>query len=43
MSDVTENHTATNIGAGIVKAVIHTNPITSFVQTIYDECASRQW
>lgn len=43
MSDVTENHTATNIGAGIVKAVMHSNPITGFVQTIYDEYASRQW
>lgn len=43
MSEATENHTITNIGAGIAKAVIHTNPITGFVQTIYDECASRQW
>ena len=38
-----ENHTITNIGAGIAKAVMNSNPITGFVQTIYDEYASRQW
>lgn len=43
MSEATENHTITNIDAGIAKAVMHTNPITGFVQTIYDEYASRQW
>ena len=43
MSEATENHTISNIGAGVAKAVIHTNPITGFVQTIYDEYASRQW
>jgi hypothetical protein len=32
-----------NIGAGVAKAVMHSNPITGFVQTIYDEYASRQW
>lgn len=43
MSEATENHTITNIGAGIAKAVMNSNPITGFVQTIYDEYASRQW
>ena len=43
MSEATENHTITNIGAGITKAVMNSNPITGFVQTIYDEYASRQW
>ena len=43
MSEATENHTITNIGAGIAKDVMNSNPITGFVQTIYDEYASRQW
>ena len=43
MSEATENHTITNIGAGIAKAVMNSNSITGFVQTIYDEYASRQW
>lgn len=43
MSEATENHTISNIGAGVAKAVTHSNPITGFVQTIYDEYASRQW
>ena len=43
MSETTENNTITNIGAGIAKAVMNSNPITGFVQTIYDEYASRQW
>ena len=43
MSEATENHTISNIGAGVAKAVMHSNPITGFVQTIYDEYASRQW
>ena len=43
MSEATENHIITNIGAGIAKAVMNSNPITGFVQTIYDEYASRQW
>lgn len=43
MSEATENHTISNIGAGVAKAVMHSNPITGLVQTIYDEYASRQW
>ncbi len=43
MSEATENHTISNIGAVVAKAVMHSNPITGFVQTIYDEYASRQW
>lgn len=43
MSEATENHTITNIGTGIAKAVMNSNPITGFVQTIYDEYTSRQW
>lgn len=43
MSETTENHTITNIGSGLTKAVMHCNPVTGFVQTIYDEYASKQW
>lgn len=43
MSEITENHTITNVGAGVAKAIMHSNPITGFFQTIYDEYASRQW
>lgn len=43
MSETTQKHKITNIGAGVAKAVINSNPITGFVQTIYDEYASRQW
>lgn len=43
MSEATENHTISNIGTGVAKAVMHSNPITGLVQTIYDEYASRQW
>lgn len=43
MSEATENHIISNIGAGVAKAIMHSNPITGFVQTIYDEYASRQW
>lgn len=43
MSEATENHIISNIGAGVAKAIMHSNPITGLVQTIYDEYASRQW
>lgn len=43
MSEMTEKHTITDVGAGLVKAIIQTNPITGFVQTIYDEFAACQW
>ncbi len=43
MSEITENHTITNVGKGMVKAIMQSNPITNFVHTIYDEYASRQW
>ena len=43
MSEITENHTITNVGAGVAKAIMHSNPITGFFQAIYDEYASRQW
>lgn len=43
MSEAVENHTTTNIGAGFAKAIMQSNPITGFIQTIYDEYASRQW
>lgn len=43
MSEIIENHTITNVGAGVAKAIMHSNPITGFFQTIYDEYASRQW
>lgn len=43
MSEITENHKITDVGAGLVKAIMNTNPITGFVQTIYDEYAGRQW
>ncbi|MBQ9658304.1 MAG: hypothetical protein IJV31_06010, partial [Clostridia bacterium] len=33
----------TNVGAGVTKAIMHSNPITGFFQTLYDEYASRQW
>ena len=43
MSKVTENYTITNIGATLVKAIMQSNPVTGFVQTIYDEYACKQW
>lgn len=43
MSEAVENHTITNIGGGLAKAIMQSNPITGFIQTIYDEYASRQW
>ena len=43
MSEITENHKITDAGAGLVKAIMNTNPITGFVQTMYDEYAGRQW
>lgn len=43
MREITENHTITNIGAGIAKAIMQSNPLTGFFQTFYDEFASRQW
>lgn len=39
MSEITENHKITDAGAGLVKAIMNTNPITGFVQTMYDEYA----
>lgn len=43
MSEITENHKITDVGAGLLKAIMNTNPVTGFVQTIYDEYAGRQW
>lgn len=43
MSKITENHTITNIGLGIAKAVMQRNLITGFLQTVYDEYAGKQW
>ena len=43
MSKITESHSITNVGAGMAKAIMHCNPLTGFVQTIYDEYASKQW
>lgn len=30
MSEITENHTITNVGSGVAKAIMHSNPITGF-------------
>ena len=43
MSEITENHIITNVGVGIAKAIMHSNQVTSFFQTLYDEYVARQW
>ena len=43
MSEITEDHIITNVGAGIAKAIMHSNPVTSFFQTLYDEYVLCQW
>lgn len=43
MSEITENHIITNVGVGIAKAIMHSNPVTSFFQTLYDEYVACQW
>ncbi len=43
MSEITEDKRITDVGAGICKAVVNAIPVVSFVQTVYDEYATRQW